>query len=173
MKKVILSIVVLFIIVFVSSLVIGISKKLQNQKLVEEKIAKLPAFSFLTLDKRIYNSIDTKNGPVLIVHFHPECEHCQYEISELLKSKIPILFSTVFLVSSAHPDSIKSFLSNFNLKNYSSVIPLLDTSYKFEEIFGSGIIPSTYIYSGNLNLVKVLHGEVKTETIIKYLQECE
>jgi hypothetical protein len=172
-KKVILSIVILIIVLFVSSLVIGINKKLQSQKLVAEKIARLPVFSFMRLNNRIYNSTDTKNGPVLIVHFHPECEHCRYEISEILKSKIPISFSTVILVSSAHPDSIRSFFSNFNLTDYSSVIPLLDTSYEFEEIFGSAIIPSTFIYNRNLNLVKVLHGEVKTDAIIKYLQESE
>jgi hypothetical protein len=160
-------------VLFVSSLVIGINKKLQNQKVVAEKIARLPAFSFMTLNKRIYNSTDTKNGPVLIVHFHPECEHCQYEISEILKSEIPILCSSVILVSSAHPDSIRSYLSNYNLKAYLSVIPLLDTSYEFEEIFGSGVIPSSYIYNRNLNLVKVLQGEVKTETILKYLQQNE
>ena len=81
------------------------------------------------------------------------------------------MFSSVILVSSANPDSIKSFLSNLNVKDYSTVIPLLDTSYKFEEIFGRGTIPSTYIYNRNLTLVKVLQGEVKTETILKYLQE--
>jgi hypothetical protein len=172
-NKVILRIVIFIIVLFVSSLVIGINKKLQSQKLVAEKIARLPVFSFMRLNNSIYNSTDTKNGPVLIVHFHPECEHCQYEISEILKSKIPISFSTVILVSSAHPDSIRSFFSNFNLTDYSSVIPLLDTSYEFEEIFGSGIIPSTFIYNRNLNLVKVLHGEVKTDAILKYLQESE
>lgn len=171
MKKIILSIVILIMVLFVSSLVIGINKKLRDHKLVAEKIAKLPAFSLMTLNKRIYNSTDTKNGPVLIVHYHPECDHCQYEISEILKSKIPFVFSSVILVSSAHPDSIKSFLSNLNVKDYSTVIPLLDTSYKFEEIFGRGTIPSTYIYNRNLTLVKVLQGEVKTETILKYLQE--
>jgi hypothetical protein len=172
-KKVIQGIVVLIVVLFVSILVIGINKKLQNQKAVAETIARYPVFSFMTLDKRIYNSTDAKDGPILIVHFHPECEHCQYEISEILKSKIPILCSGVILVSSANPDSIRSFLSLFNFTDYSSVIPLLDTSYEFEEIFGSGIIPSSYIYNRKLNLVKVLHGEVKSETILKYLQQNE
>jgi thiol-disulfide isomerase/thioredoxin len=173
MKKVLLGIVILLVIVVISFLISGIIKKLQTQKLIAEKIYSLPSFTFLTLSNESYRSTIIQKGPVLIVHFHPECEHCQYEISEILKSKIPIYFSTIILVSSAHPESIRNFLSNFNLKNYSSVIPLLDTSYEFEEFFGSGIVPSTYIYNRNLNLVKVLQGEVKTETILKYLQQSE
>jgi hypothetical protein len=103
------------------------------------------------------------------VRFHRECEHCQYEISELFKSNIPDYSATVILVSSDYPDSIRRFLSKFKYADYPSVIPLADTSFVFGDIFGSDIIPSNYIYNRDLDLIKVLSGEVKTETILKYL----
>ena len=173
MKKIILGSVIVFIVLFASFLVIGIARKLQNQKLVTEKIGRLPSFSFMTLSNESYNSRDIKKGPVLVVHFHPECEHCQYEISEILKSDIPATFASVILVSGAQPDSIRKFLKRFNYSDYPSVIPLMDTSYNFEDIFGSGIVPSSYIYNIKLNLIKVFHGELKPGAILKYLQESE
>ena len=173
MKKVILVSVIAVIVLFASFLVIGIAMKLHNQKLISEKIVRLPSFSFIKLSNESFNSDNIKNGPVLVVHFHPECEHCQYEISEILKSNIPVLCTSVILVSGAPPDSIRRFLNPFNYSEYPSVIALVDTSYIFEDIFGSGIVPSSYIYNSKLNLVKVLHGEVKTEAILKYLQESE
>lgn len=173
MKKLILGSVIIFMLLFASIMVVGIARKLQSQKIIIEKISRLPSFSFMTLSNEFYNSANIKEGPVLVVHFHPECEHCQYEISEILKSNIPVLFSSVILVSSAHPDSIKRFLNRLNYSDYASVIPLIDTSYSFEGIFGNGIVPSCYIYNKKLNLIKVLHGEVKTASILKYLKESE
>jgi thiol-disulfide isomerase/thioredoxin len=173
MRKIILGSVIVVGVLFTSLLVIGIIRKIQNHKLITEKIARFPSFCFMTLSNESFNSTEIKKGPVLVVHFHPECEHCQYEISEILKSNIPTLFSSVILISSAHPDSIIKFLNRLNYSDYASVIPLVDTSYNFESIFGSGIVPSSYIYNKRLNLVKILHGEVKTETIIKCLQESE
>jgi hypothetical protein len=73
------------------------------------------------------------------------------------------------MISSAPVDSISGFLDKFNYKNYASVIPLADTSYSFGGIFGNNIVPSNYIYNKELELVKVLNGEIKTETLIKYL----
>src|SRR5512133_3904684 len=168
MKKIILISLILIFILITSFLISGMVRRLQSQKVIAEQISRLPSFSFMTLNNEICDSKNILEGPVLVVHFHPECEHCQYEISEILKSKIPTEFKNVILISSAHPDSIKEFLSQLNYSEYSSVIPLIDTAYSFEEIFGRGVIPSSYIYDRNLNLVKVMHGEVKTETILKF-----
>ena len=173
MRKVILGSVIVIIVLFASFLITGMVRKVQNHKLITERITRFPSFFLMTLSNEPFNSSEIKKGPVLVIHFHPECEHCQYEISEILKSKIPTLGARIVLVSSAHPDSIRRFLNKFKYSDYPSVIPLADTSYIFEDIFGNGIVPSCYIYNRKLDLVKVLHGEVKTETILKYLQESE
>lgn len=173
MRRIILFVVILLFAVSATFLVSGIFKKIQKQSRITEKISTLPSFSFLTLNDRSFSSSDIKSGPVLLIRFHPECEHCQYEISEILKSDIPASGTSIILVSGAEPDSIKEFLNQFNYSDYPSVIALADTSYSFGDIFGSEIIPSNYIYNKELELVKVLHGEVKTETILKYLREIE
>jgi thiol-disulfide isomerase/thioredoxin len=173
MRKIILVLAILFFTVSAIFLVSGIFRKMQKQNRITEKISTLPSFSFLTLTDETFNSSEIKRGPVLLIRFHPECEHCRYEISEILKSNIPASGTSVILVSSADPDSIKEFLDRFDYSGYPSVIVLADTSYSFGDIFGSEIIPSNYIYDKDLELVKVLHGEVKTETILKYLKIIE
>lgn len=173
MRKIILILVAMIAVFSVFLLIAGTVRKVKKHDYIENKIASLPAFSFITLSNVYFNSSDIKEGPVLIVHFHPECEHCQYEISEILKNNIPKSYNLVILVSSAHSDSIRKFFKEFNLADFQSVIPLVDISYKFEEIFGSGIVPSSYIYNKKLKLVKILHGEVRTEVLIKSLQESD
>jgi thiol-disulfide isomerase/thioredoxin len=173
MRKIILVLVILLFAVSAIFLVSGIIKKIQKQNRITENISLLPSFSFVTLTDQTFNSSEIKEGPVLLIRFHPDCEHCQFEISELLKSDIPASGTSIILVSGADPESIKQFLNPFNYSDYPSVIALADTSYSFGDIFGSEIIPSNYIYNKELELVKVLHGEVKTETILKYLREIE
>lgn len=173
MRRIILGIVIVIFVLSASFLISGVIKKMHKQTQIKEKIATLPSFSFITLANATFNSSEIKEGPVLIVRFHPECEHCQYEVSEILKSSIPAIAAKVILVSSAHPDSISKFLSQFHYSDLPSIIPLVDTSYSFGDIFGNDMVPSNYIYDKELNLVKVLPGEVKTETILKYLRISE
>jgi hypothetical protein len=173
MRKIILAGVVMIFALSVSFLVSGIIKKRQTQIEIAGKISKLPSFSFTTLEKGSFNSSEITSGPVLIVRFHPECEHCRYEIKEIFSSTIPASGVRVIMVSNADADSIKKMLLPYDLAEYPSVITLADTSYSFGEIFGSNMVPSSYIYDKDLELVKVLYGEVKTETILKYLKDSE
>jgi hypothetical protein len=168
-RKIGVSVILILILIF-AVLIKGIYSKLQKQNIISEKIERLPTFSFTNLGNELYNSSNIKEGPVLVVHFHPECEHCQYEISEILGSNIPLSGATIILISSAEPESIKIFLDQFNASEFPSVIPLFDRELNFENIFGSGVIPSSYVYDKKLNLVKVLKGEVKTETLQKALE---
>jgi thiol-disulfide isomerase/thioredoxin len=170
MRKIVLSMVILVFVLCVSLLVLGITNKIQKQVQINGKIQKLPSFSFMTLTDGSFSSSDIRNGPVLVVRFHPECEHCRYEITEILNSNIPVSGTLVLMVSSANTDSIRKLLSQFDLSDYPAIIPLVDTSYIFGDIFGSDVVPSNYIYDKQLDLVKALQGEVKTETILKYLQ---
>jgi thiol-disulfide isomerase/thioredoxin len=169
MRKIVLSLVLLIFIMAASYLIYGTVSKIQKHKLTEERISKLPYFSFVTLNNKSFSSGEIKDGPVLIVRFHPECDHCKYEITNLLKSKIPSHGISIILVSSADRDSISKFLDQFNMDDYPLVIPLVDTSFIFSDIFGSDYVPSNYIYNKEHNLVKAFPGEVKTGTILKYL----
>jgi hypothetical protein len=169
MRKIIQEVILIAFFLSMILLISGISRKILKEKLINRKIALLPSFSFTTLNKDYFYSSEIKKGPVLIVRFHPECDHCQYEISQILNSDIPSLVSRALLISSGHPDSISKFLKQFNYSDYPSIVALADTSCAFESIFGNDIVPSNYIYNRELKLVKVLLGEVKTETIRKYL----
>ena len=170
MRKIVLGSVVLIFVSFALLLLEGTIRKFHKQKLLKENISILPLFTFKTLYNKAFYSSEIVDGPILVVNFHPECEHCKYEVSEIFKSNIPKSFTKVILISSAHPDSIRNFLKQFNYTDYKSVIPLVDTSFSFQEVFGKGSIPSSYIYSRKLKLIKVFHGEVKTENLLNCIK---
>lgn len=172
-KKVIrISVIVIFTVLLLI-LVLGIINKTKDYDKLATSIKRLPDFSFLTIDKDTLNSSDILKGPLLIMHFNPECEHCKYETKSILESKLPLMHYRVLMVTEAPSDSVKKFYDAFELYKYPSISVLLDSAYMFSEKFASRIIPSNYIYNRNLELVKILKGEYKPETIIKYLTECD
>ncbi len=168
MKKIILIIIILVFISGVLVLISGSVKKLHYQDSLEDRIQHLPPFSFMSLNNGSFSSAEITEGPLLIVNFHPECEHCFYEISELLNSNIIESGIKLILVTFAQPDTVKRFLDKCQTPDQHNFITLIDTSLVFGDVFGRNYIPSNYLYDKDLVLIEALYGEYKTETIIKY-----
>jgi hypothetical protein len=173
MKRIISGIIITVFMITAGLLIFGMTDRVQQIKLAGQKTKRLPAFSFTTLTGEKFNSSEIRTGPLLVVRFHPECEHCQYEISEIIKSNLPVSGTKIILVSSAEKVAVINFLSQFDLSHFSGITALIDTSCIFGEIFGSNTVPVNYLYNKELELVKTFNGEVKTETILKYLQDGE
>jgi hypothetical protein len=169
MKKLILYSLIALILTVLTLLASGIVKKMDRKALIEKKISSFPAFTYLTLTGSSFNSRNLTEGPVMIVRFNPDCEHCEYEISEIAKSSIPSSGIKILLISDAERDRVVSFLDPFDLPGDKNIIPLLDTAGTFGEVFGTDFIPSIYIYGRDLSLIKSLQGEYKIETILNYL----
>ena len=149
----------------------GIIVKAFQSNATAKRIAKLPSFSLPTVEGNIFHSEDIEGGPLLIIYFHPECEHCQFEISSLIDSDIFSYGVRVILVSYASAEAIGIFMKQFII-NDKNIQILCDEELKFYELSGMNVIPSNFIYSKDLKLVKLLKGELKTEVILKYLA-CE
>jgi cytochrome oxidase Cu insertion factor (SCO1/SenC/PrrC family) len=169
MKRVLMILIPGLFIALALSLTLGIVSKAGRVRRVSERISRLPDFSFSTLDGTCFRSTEIERGPLLIVRFHPECEHCHYEISELIRNQQDLSDGMILLISYAPADSIKKFLSLFSVSGSGNIIPLTDPFFTFGEIFGTDVVPSNFIYDRELNLVKVLYGEVSSETIIRYM----
>jgi thiol-disulfide isomerase/thioredoxin len=171
MKKTLILSIVIIVIGLTAFLFTGIATKTHLNKIAKERITVLPVFSMKTLNDTIFRSDLIKSGPVIILHFHPECEHCKYEISTLFKCKAELSGTQVILISNAEKEVISNFLKENNLLNYPGSVALLDETYSFKSYFGTGIVPATFIYDKKLKLVKFFQGEVRPETILKYLRQ--
>jgi thiol-disulfide isomerase/thioredoxin len=171
MKKAIMLVTIFLIISLTTILIIGIVAKTKKSKIAEERIMTLPAFSMKTINDSIFRSEEIIDGPVLVLFYHPECEHCQYQITTLFKSKTLTPGLLVLLISNAEKKTIRSFLMRNNLLEYPGLIALVDETFSFKEYFGTELVPAIFIYNERLKLVGYFQGEVKPETILKYLRQ--
>jgi hypothetical protein len=161
---------IMFALLFLA-LATGIIYKANTEDSVEA--VKLPSFTLLTIDHKSFNTSEIKAGPLLVVHFNPECDHCKYEINGIVESGMPSMGLRILLITQAAKDSVSKFCMDYSISDYSSISVLLDSSDLFGKNFKSRAIPSNYLYDKDLKLIKVLEGEYKTETIIKYLSGIE
>ncbi len=167
-KTIIVIISLLFILtLFMLSYIIVINIDESNYT----EIQTTPKFSFINVSRGgLFVSDSIKNRKsCLIIYFHSECDHCQYEAKEISKNFKRFENYQLLMISYEAVDSIINFKEKYKL-NHDNITFLHDKEYKFEEIFGHTPIPTSFIYNRNQELVKVFKGEVKIEALLKYLE---
>jgi peroxiredoxin len=108
------------------------------------------------------------NLPTVILYFHPECEHCQYEATEIERQSDR--FSNANLILITPDDSIKrveAFAGKYKLWQVDNLVILFDRKGQFKNQFGTSVVPSVFIYGSNKQLLKQFVGEVKMEAVLK------
>ncbi len=105
--------------------------------------------------------------PTVIIYFHPECEHCQYEASEIGKSSDQFEKANMILVTS--DDStlrIEAFAMKYHLWEVDNLTILIDRKRHFINYFGTTVVPSIFIYGPDRKLLKIWKGEVQMKAVI-------
>ncbi len=135
--------------------------------MTEAIISTTPQFSFLIQNNHSFsnNDLDKTKSRIIINHFNPTCEHCQYMASELLKDSQKLKNVQILMITSADSLSTSKFNYDYKLILLPNIIILRDTNYQFQRTFGTGIVPSFFIYEKN-KLIKKVIGETKIENLI-------
>lgn len=139
-----------------------------NQKTVtDERIARLPVFTFYNLDSTLFTNDSLPDGrSTVIVYFNTGCEHCQYETEQIIKNA-GSLQQASFLLASIQPIAeLKKFDSTYRLLSYPFIKLLHDKGNVMHHVFGANNVPSIFIYDSNKRLIKKYTGELKIEAII-------
>ena len=164
-KKIKIFISIVLILILVSCFYIV--KEINKKNKIEVIIAKTPEFSFLTLDNHSFSNknIKNRNSRLILNHFNPNCEHCQYMTGEFLKDSQKLKDVKILMITSADSASVAKFNSDYKLSLLPNIIILRDTNYQFQKTFGTGVVPSFFIYEQN-KLVKKVIGETIIDNLI-------
>jgi thiol-disulfide isomerase/thioredoxin len=156
---------VILIVLLVSCLLL--LKKIIEKNKADAIIAKIPEFSFLTLDNHSFSdkNIENRKSRLILNHFSPNCEHCQYMAGEFIKDSQKLKDIQILMITSADSASVAKFNSDYKLSLLPNIIILRDTNYQFQKIFGTGVLPSFFMYEQN-KLVKKIIGETIINNLI-------
>jgi len=132
----------------------------------------LPAFQFYNQNLQQFNASQLKVGiPICIFYYNAECDHCQYEATEIKKHIEAFKNIQVIMVSTNAPKETTQFVNQYQLKGYRFITWLYDKDYSFYKWFGQSVTPSVYIYNKQHKFVKEYTGEVKIAAVLKYLND--
>jgi peroxiredoxin len=142
--------------------------KIEQEKLTE-KIQILPSFSFSKLNsqEKFTNKAIEPNKPLIITYFHPDCNFCQEQATQINKQIESFNKYQILFISNAEAYEIDSFAIFSMLSDKENIIFLHDKDLIFEKIFGKTVLPTSFIYNKQHVLVKQFKGEARIEELLK------
>lgn len=170
-KKVLKYIIVVTLLSIVGYMGYAISSNLKHKAETAERLSTLPDFTFQTLYDNEFKSTELPNLPVVIIFFRTTCDHCQYEVKDILNVKEAFQNFKVIMVSEEELEEIKNFIAEYKLSDLTFMTFLRDSKMQFKSIFGTNTVPSIFIYDQNKKLKKIFVGETQVGAILKYLIE--
>jgi len=168
MKQVVKYLIILFVLTTGGWLITHIMKSYQVKKEIENRIQTLQHCSFKTTNgSEVFVDSFNPHQYTVIMYFHPECEHCQYEASQI-GLNAP-LFEKVNMILITPDDSLKridDFAISYHLWDVDNLTILVDRDNRFVSYFGASLIPSVFIYGLDKRLLRMFKGEVKIKILL-------
>lgn len=147
----------------------GIQKQ-NNWKRIEIESQKMPKFNLFNLKGEQFSYKTNLLKSKIILYFNPECEHCEYEIKQIL-SKISMFKNTdIILISPVKLKLLNEFNKKYKLNLIDNILVLWDKKDLFQNLFGKAIFPTIIIYDRSNHLIKKQLGELNLDYIIKQIQ---
>jgi len=146
-------------------------KSYQSKKETGNLIQHLQHLSFKSLPGNdVFIDGFNPQQATVIIYFHPECEHCQYEASEI--GNKPEEFEKTNLIMITPDDSIpriEAFALKYHLWKVDNLDILLDRTKQFKQYFGTAVVPSVFIYGANKKLIRMYKGEIQINVILGFI----
>jgi cytochrome oxidase Cu insertion factor (SCO1/SenC/PrrC family) len=171
MKKKLIGIVVLLLLACVGWLVVKTIQTQKHKKLVADKIQQLPEFALETMQGSFFTRDSvTENLPLVVIHFSPGCEHCQYEAKEIEKNKDKLKDVMKLMVTKDTSNATADFIKQYQLHTVPRLWILKDRDNQLYKTFGLSAVPSFLIYNKEHQLVKKVDGEAKIDYLLQHIQ---
>jgi thiol-disulfide isomerase/thioredoxin len=149
----------------------AISRKKEEKEKQKAMIANLPTFSFRSVKGILVdNHLLQTNTSSVVIAFHPECEHCQYEAKSINEKQKDLANTNIVLFTSANDSLTNAFSKTYGLDSLKNVHVLSDSANTLRQLFAIKTMPTVIIYNAQNQLIKRYNGETKIEAILKHIR---
>ncbi len=132
-----------------------------------------PPVKLLMPDSSTYFTKDVlhRKTPVLLMVFHPSCEHCQQETENITKNidkfkGIQIVMSTMVPLF-----EMKVFMDKYKLASYENIIVAQDYTFFLPPYFQFNNLPFLAFYNKKKKLVSTFGGSLPVDKIVAELRK--
>jgi thioredoxin-related protein len=133
---------------------------------------KIAPFQIRLTNGQQYTSSQLAAGPVVLIYFSPDCDHCQDFTKDLLKNYNVVANKQVIMVTFQSMEMLKPFVSQYSLSTYPNFkVGTEGTSYLVQRYYQIRSFPYIAIYDKKGNLVRTFEGEQPHAEIFKALKQ--
>lgn len=108
-------------------------------------------------------------GPVVLVFFSPDCDHCQREAADIRLHISAFKDYSLYFISPSPAEEIKEFATTYGLMGHPNIEFARADVTEVVRLMGKVSTPTLCIYSKEKQLVKRFDGETEMEEIAKFL----
>jgi peroxiredoxin len=128
----------------------------------------LPRINIITVGGDSVN-ISTLKGPLILILFTPDCDHCQREAADISNNSKVFEGYTLYFVAAQTEDILQEFALKYNLSDKSNVVFAQGPIVPVIKTWKPTSMPTILIYNEDGLLVKRFDGETKVEEIKEFL----
>ncbi|TDE15458.1 TlpA family protein disulfide reductase [Dyadobacter psychrotolerans] len=135
-------------------------------------LKKIAPFNIKLTNGQQYTSAQLSPGPVVLIYFSPDCDHCQAFTQDMIKNYSAITNKQVIMVTFQAMDMLQPFAKKYKIAQYPNIkIGTEGLSYTVQKYYGIRSFPYIAIYDKQGNLVKTYEGEQPHAEIFKTLKK--
>jgi peroxiredoxin len=165
-------IIFIFVVLILSLSAFSLFQKNQHVEQKKGVYQSIPVFHLSDITgNSITESSLRKNKSTLFLFFDPDCGNCEEEFLQIKVKRDLLPDCNMVFVSTLPEDVILNFLKKIDFQSDKNMYFLCDSKAKLSKMMDVKGLPSVLIYNKTGKLIKNYTGQVKIETLIKYLSE--
>ena len=134
--------------------------------------SKVAPFNIKLTNGQQFKAEQLAKGPVVLIYFSPDCDHCQNFTQDLVKNYNVVANKQVVMVTFQDMNMLKPFVTKYNLNQYLNFkVGTEGTSYVVRNYYKISSFPYIAIYDKTGKLVKTYEGEQPHAEIFKTLKQ--
>ena len=108
-----------------------------------------------------------KKSAVMLMLFNPQCEHCQHETEEMIKSIDKFKGIQILMATFAPFDSMMVFCEKYKLAKFNNITVAQDTHFFLPAFYMINSLPFLAFYNKKKELISVFEGSLPMDRILK------
>jgi thiol-disulfide isomerase/thioredoxin len=142
-------------------------------KLEAQSDGQIPPFKMLMSDGKFFSATNlSKNKPVVLIYFAPDCEHCQVLMNEFFKNIDAFKTVQIVLVTFKPVQDLIAFEKLYETKKYENIKAGTEgNTYFLRRFFKLDNTPFTALYNKEGNLVCSYRKETPVEDLINRVKQ--
>ncbi len=127
-----------------------------------------PVKLLLTDSSTVYQRDDLpKKTPVMLMYFHPKCEHCQHLAAEIAANSEKFRNIHILMATSMQFDSLASFRQKYLPGDHKNIVIAFDPDFFLMHYFQVNRMPFIALYNQRLELISGYDGGLTVDKILK------